>query len=264
MKGTHSEIRRNLISTQHGEHLHDFSQILIGWQGKMTCELPSSARALSRGQFAFAPNDIPHLFSGQTQDCELLVVDIHQQDPLMTYIKDSAGVSLDTLMRSSAMFSQLPVEMMGCLEFAAKQLHQAPNALRRRISTQMLPMLLLQITDIVAEQDRAWRSVTHQRLDLAVFNALIDKQLDQTFSNEWLAHYFNMSTSHFYVVCQAQLGMSPQKYILARKLQHADSLIKSTSIPISILADRYGFSSVSSFSRAYRKVIGRSPLQARR
>lgn len=258
-----SEIRHNLISTQQGEHLHDFSQILIGWKGKMTCELPQSSGALGRGNFALAPNDIPHLFSGQTKDCELLVVDIHQQDPLMTYIAESSGSSLDILLSSAPFFAQLPVELIGCLEFAAKQLRYASEQVRRRVSTQMLPMVLLQVTDIVSEQDSVWRSVAHQRLDLAVFNGLIDSQLDQTFSNEWLAHYFNMSESHFYVVCQKQFGMSPQKYILTRKLQQAHQFIATSSISIAMIADKYGFSNASSFSRAYRKVMGFSPRQSK-
>jgi AraC family transcriptional regulator len=258
-----SEIRRNLISMQQGEHLHDYSQILIGWQGKMTCELPHFSRALSRGHFALAPNNVPHLFSGHSQDCELLVVDIHRQDPLMTYIAESSGTSLDVLLCSSSIFSQLPVELIGCLEFAAKQLQQASEDVRRRINTQMLPMVLLQVSDIVSEQDRAWRNVAHQRLDLVTLNALIDSKLDQTFTNEWLAHYFNMSESHFYVVCQKQLGMSPQKYIVSRKLQQAHELMRTTKAPISVLANQYGFSSTSSFSRAYRKLIGVSPRQIR-
>ena len=258
-----SEIRHNLISTQQGEHLHDFSQILIGWKGKMTCELPQSSGALGRGNFALAPNDIPHLFSGQTKDCELLVVDIHQQDPLMTYIAESSGSSLDILLSSAPFFAQLPVELIDCLEFAAKQLRYASEQVRRRVSTQMLPMVLLQVTDIVSEQDSVWRSVAHQRLDLAVFNGLIDSQLDQTFSNEWLAHYFNMSESHFYVVCQKQFGMSPQKYILTRKLQQAHQFIATSSISIAMIADKYGFSNASSFSRAYRKVMGFSPRQSK-
>ncbi|MGO2510539.1 AraC family transcriptional regulator [Marinomonas polaris] len=258
-----SEIRHNLISTQQGEHLHDFSQILIGWKGKMTCELPQSSGALGRGHFALAPNNIPHLFSGQTKDCELLVVDMHCQDPLMTYIAESSGSSLDILLSSAPFFSQLPVELIGCLEFTAKQLQHASEQVRRRVSTQMLPMVLLQVTDIVSEQDSAWRSVAHQRLDLVILNGLIDSKPDQIFSNEWLAHYFNMSESHFYVVCQKQFGMSPQKYILTRKLQQAHQLIMTSSIPIAMLAEKYGFSNASSFSRAYRKIIGFSPTHKR-
>lgn len=262
-KAMQSEIRRNLIALQQGEHLHDHTQILIGWQGKMTCELPPLSRALSRGHFALAPYQVPHLFSGHSQDCELLVVDLHQHDPLMTYITESSGVSLHTLMCSSSLFSQLPVELMGCLALTAKQLLHGDAAVRRRVSTQMLPMILLQVSDIITEQDKAWRSVAHQRLDLAVLNALIDCQTDQIFTNEWLAQYFNMSESHFYVVCQQQLGVSPQKYILARKLQQAHHLIKNTTIPIAALADQFGFVSASAFSRAYRKCTGLSPRQTR-
>jgi AraC-like DNA-binding protein len=72
-----------------------------------------------------------------------------------------------------------------------------------------------------------------------------------------------MSESHFYVVCQKQFGMSPQKYILTRKLQQAHQFIATSSIPITMIADKYGFSNASSFSRAYRKVMGFSPRQSK-
>ncbi|MBR7888800.1 helix-turn-helix domain-containing protein [Marinomonas sp. A79] len=258
-----SEIRRSVIATQQGEHLHEYSQILIGWQGRMTCELPHSARALTRGQFALAPNDIPHLFSGHSQECELLVVDMHKKDPLMTYISESSGVSAEVLLSSTPAFSQLPVELMGCLAFTAQRLIGASEQVRRRVSTQMLPMVLLQISDILSEQDKTWRSVAHQRLEPQVLNDLIDAKPEQTLSNSWLAHYFNMSESHFYVVCQKQFGMSPQKYLLTRKLQQAQQCLQTTSIPIALVAEKYGFSSTSAFSRAYKKHMGVSPSKAK-
>lgn len=103
----------------------------------------------------------------------------------------------------------------------------------------------------------------HQRLNMHEFRRLIDQELDRQWSNEWLASFFNMSESHFYTVCQTQLGMSPQKYILHHKFQHAQQLLKHSKIPIFILADQFGFSSTSAFSRAYRKMMGQSPAQAR-
>ncbi|MCB5162322.1 AraC family transcriptional regulator [Marinomonas algarum] len=257
-----SGIRRNVIATQQGEHLHAYSQILIGWQGRMSCELAQSGRILTRGQFALAPNDMPHLFTGHSTDCELLVVDIQHQDPLMNYITESAGVSTDALL-SSPHFSQFPLELMGCLAYTAQQLQGATEQVRRRVSTQMLPMILLQITDIVTEQNTAWQGVAHQRLDLNLLHGLVDGHPERTFNNAWLAHYFNMSESHFYVVCQKQFGMSPQHYLLKRKLQQAQQRLQTTSTPIALVAEHYGFSSASAFSRAYKKHMGCSPRQVK-
>jgi AraC-like DNA-binding protein len=263
MQNHQSGIRRELIATQHGEHVHDFAQILIGWQGKMTCELPLETGALSRGRFALAPDQLPHLFSGDSQDCELLVVDLSADDPTVRYIQDSTGVSVADLFRQQHLFSMLPLTSLPCLEFAAGQLANASPFMQQRINAQMLPMVVLQVADAMLEQDRLWQSVQHQRFNSSEFRRLIDQAPERQWSNEWLAHHFNMSESHFYTVCQAQLGLSPQKYILQRKLQQAQTLLRQSSLPVSVLAHQFGFSSTSAFSRAYRKMMGHSPAQAR-
>lgn len=263
MQHHQSGIRRALIATQHGEHVHDFAQILIGWQGKMTCELPTETGALNRGSFALAPDRLPHLFSGHSQDCELLVVDLSSDDAIVRYIQESTNVSVSELFRQQHLFAALPTTSLPCLEFAAGQLASASPMRQQRLNAQMLPMIVLQVADAILEQDTLWRTVHHQRLNTTEFRRLIDQAPEKQWSNEWLAHYFNMSESHFYTVCQTQLGASPQKYILQRKLHQAQILLRQTALPVSVLAHRFGFSSTSAFSRAYRKVMGQSPAQTR-
>lgn len=258
-----SGLRRTIISTQQGEHLHDYSQILIGWQGSMSCELSSASGELRRGRFALAPGSLPHLYQGQSPDCELLVVDLQPNDPVMRYIEETAGVSVADLFRQPSHFCQLPAAILPCVEFAAANLSGISRVAQQRLSAQMLPMLLLQITDAVTEQTLLWRSVHHPRLDLAELQNLIDRSPEHHFSNAWLAQYFNMSESHFYTVCQSLLGMSPQKYVLQRKLNEAQHLLQTTKVPIALLSDRFGFSCPSAFSRAYRKTKGHSPAQER-
>ncbi|MGB2064483.1 MAG: AraC family transcriptional regulator [Marinomonas gallaica] len=259
-----SSLRRNRIATQQGEHIHDYSQVLIGWQGIMTCELSSAALDLSRGRFAMAPEVLPHLYQGHSSDCEILVIDLVPSDPVMRYIEESAGVSVSELFQQSSRFAQLPATAMPCVEFATTQLLGLSEVAKQRLTTQMLPMLLMQIADAVIEQDVLWHKISHSRLDIAELQRLIDLSPEQNFSNSWLAQYFNMSESHFYTVCQSLLGMSPQKYVLQRKLTEAQRLLQTTKIPVAILSDRFGFSCPSAFSRAYRKTMGQSPAQTRR
>ncbi|RDL45226.1 hypothetical protein DN730_06345 [Marinomonas piezotolerans] len=258
-----SAMRRNRIATQQGEHLHDYSQILIGWQGRMSCELSSASGELQRGRFVLAPEAMPHQFQGQSPDCELLVMDLLPNDPVMRYIEESAGVTVADVFQHGTHFCSLPSASLPLVEFAAKSLLGASRVVQQRISAQMLPMLLLQIADAVTEQSLLWRNVRHSRLDIAALQHLIDQYPERHFSNAWLAQYFNMSESHFYTVCQALLGMSPQKYVLQRKLNEAQRMLQTTRVPIALLADRFGFSSPSAFSRAYRKTKGCAPAHER-
>lgn len=258
-----SGIRRALIATQQGEHIHDYGQILIGWQGRMSCELPNTEGALSRGHIALAPEKLPHVFTGHSADCELLVIDVLPQDPILAFIEEQSQVRVRNLFLQSNLMAKMPLAAMPSLEYAASMLASASSATRQRLNTQMLPMIVLQVADAMMEQDALWRQVSHSRLNTTELQRLIDAAPERNLSNEWLAQYFNMSESHFYTVCQAQLGLSPQKYILQRKLQQAQSLLRSSRLPVALIAQRFGFASTSAFSRAYRKTLGHSPAQER-
>ena len=62
---------------------------------------------------------------------------------------------------------------------------------------------------------------------------------------------------------QHLIQQEPEWPEIQRKLQQAQMLLRQSSMPVSVLAHRFGFSSTSAFSRAYRKMMGHSPAQAR-
>lgn len=59
------------------------------------------------------------------------------------------------------------------------------------------------------------------------------------------------------------LGVSPQEYIQQYRLQVAQSLLTTTDLSISAIAESLGFSSLSYFTRLYKSKIGIVPTQHR-
>jgi len=62
---------------------------------------------------------------------------------------------------------------------------------------------------------------------------------------------------------QASVGVTPAKYLERLKIQNALTLLQNTSQPIKDIAQQCGFTDPNYFSRAIRRVTGKSPLQLR-
>lgn len=59
------------------------------------------------------------------------------------------------------------------------------------------------------------------------------------------------------------LGLSPRQYLLQQRLDKARLLLETTSWTVSVIAQSVGFSSISSFARAFKTIYGVAPLQLR-
>lgn len=62
---------------------------------------------------------------------------------------------------------------------------------------------------------------------------------------------------------QKHFGIPPGRYILNMRFTQAKTLLLGTALPISEIAERCGFSELSSFSRFIRRATGLSPLNFR-
>lgn len=74
-----------------------------------------------------------------------------------------------------------------------------------------------------------------------------------------VAGHSNISVSHMRRVYWSVLGRSPNDELIARRIAHAKYLLQITSMSVSEIAFATGYGSVSSFSRAFRKVCGVPP-----
>jgi AraC family transcriptional regulator len=79
-----------------------------------------------------------------------------------------------------------------------------------------------------------------------------------------VAKEVGMSYFHFSRAFKQSLGMSPTKYIGARRIERAKRLMQETDFPISEIALRSGFSSQSHFTTSFRRLTGVTPRSFRR
>jgi AraC-like DNA-binding protein len=95
-------------------------------------------------------------------------------------------------------------------------------------------------------------------------NAYINDHLAERILTRELAELVNLSTSHFFRAFRISIGLSPGDYIAQRRIEAARERMRLTLEPISQIALASGFSEQSSFCRAFRRIVGQTPMQWRR
>ncbi len=96
------------------------------------------------------------------------------------------------------------------------------------------------------------------------FKDTIAKNIFEDLNIEDLAFLCALSVSSFKRKFQAVYGTSPNKYITSKRLDKAQSLLRTTSLTISEVAYDCGFSDVSYFSKSYKKYYNSSPSELRK
>ena len=76
-----------------------------------------------------------------------------------------------------------------------------------------------------------------------------------------LADNVHMSETHYRRVFRESMNMSPTDYLNMVRIQQACRLLLKTDLPVEIIAERAGFTTMSTFNRNFRSYTNESPLR---
>ena len=91
----------------------------------------------------------------------------------------------------------------------------------------------------------------------------IESHLEQKVGLERLAAIAGLSTHHFARAFNQSMGIPPHSYLLSRRLERAERMLRETQLPLSEIAIATGFSDQSHLARHFRRWAGVSPRQVR-
>ncbi|WP_327309909.1 AraC family transcriptional regulator (plasmid) [Streptomyces sp. NBC_01298] len=94
--------------------------------------------------------------------------------------------------------------------------------------------------------------------------AVIRERFAEPLSLEDLAQSAMVSKYYFLRVFTRVTGVTPGRFLSAVRLQEAKRLLLSTSLNVSDVATRVGYSSAGSFTRRFTESVGLSPTQYRK
>lgn len=91
----------------------------------------------------------------------------------------------------------------------------------------------------------------------------VAENLEQELRRGTIAELVHLNPDYLTRIFKKETGMTLKEYIIEQKIRAAQSLLKTTSLPVSFVAAKVGYSNFSHFSKAYKKVMGHTPQEER-
>lgn len=99
---------------------------------------------------------------------------------------------------------------------------------------------------------------------LALIDAYVEANADQTVTLDALAGLANMSVFHFARLFKRTTGFSPYQYVIDWKIRQARQWLYAGDTPINRISDELGFASAAHFSAVFKRLVGQGPQEFRR
>jgi len=245
------------------EHCHSHAQLLLGWRGVLDLEFAPGGEQLVLGLAAILPPDEHHLFRGGDDDCEILIIDLDTDDPCLAALEQSCTLPLRESLFATPRTLSLPPTLIPMVELATHQLKANKSLSQSALLNHQLAILFVsQLSELQVLGHTDIRG--QKRLSATLLDGLIDGHLTAPPDNKLLADACHLSQSQLHLRCLRDFGVTPQQYVMNRRLRWARFWLRETQRPVSEIAFDLGFSGVSSFSRAYRGRVGWSPSDERK
>lgn len=93
--------------------------------------------------------------------------------------------------------------------------------------------------------------------------SVIDREFSRHLEIETLADGIGLSRAYFIDRFSKMFGISPHRYIIRVRMEHARYLLEDRSLSIGEIARACGYTDRAHFSKAFKQYAGQSPQQAR-
>jgi AraC-like DNA-binding protein len=92
---------------------------------------------------------------------------------------------------------------------------------------------------------------------------LVDQSYGEPLDLDALARAAHVSKYHFARSFGAVYGESPMRYLMRRRIERAQDLLRCANLTVTEVCMMVGFSSLGSFSSRFSELVGESPRQYR-
>jgi AraC family transcriptional regulator len=186
------------------------------------------------------------------------------------FSQSSLGIDLDTTgiasLRYQSSFQDPLLAEIAYAIAAELQVETSGGRLLAETLASSLAARLMQ-NHFVGSAVRAIPRITREGLDRRRLSRLMDyisANLEGDLTIDRLASIACLSRFHFARAFKAAVGLSPHRYVSAKRLEHAKVLLTRSDRSLVEIALALNFSCQANFTRAFRQVTGQTPSQYRK
>ena len=214
-------------------HAHSYHQLVLPLHGSINIKVGTFSGLVSIGDCVVIKADEVHAFTAH-ENARFIVVDTHT---LPKNITDSLCEKMT-----------INPPLLSFIQFIETQINYNINQEIESITFSFLYQLLAQ-QPLVNNSDK--------KLDKVL--SFINQNLQHSLTNVALAKLAFLSITQFNKNFKANIGVTPQQYIIQRRMNKAKTLLTHTDTPIAIVAEQVGYQSPSAFSRKFKEYFGDKP-----
>lgn len=232
-------------------HDHDYHQLVVVLDGNTDFDIQGKGKQLHTGGGCILPSENSHTFAG-LGDNQIMVVNL--PIPPQKSITDEEYEVVSGLFDQAAYF-QLPPRLHILASALSGELQQYPNdpMLARACGNTLLSAIRHQMSN----KDVRTRG---NHLDIDKLDQFIELNLSRRVHINQLAHFCFLSVSQFHERFKDQTGITPHQYLMRKRLERAQALLRDGFSPIQV-AEKCGFSSQSAMTNVFSQTLGITPLK---
>jgi AraC-like DNA-binding protein len=232
-------------------------------RGRQNYRLGDRIYQLSGGdQFVTLPDE-RHDSAGEPEDKGVLYW-------LIVRVHDSPLLYLDTPRRRQLTHSLLSLpnrqfrahpDVRFLLDDAIAQLTGGvpPSELARLQAAMSLGQFLVRtVTASAADQTRPASAYLERT------KRYVDEHLDEPITVPMLSQATGLSPARLHAHFRKEIGMPPGEFVLRTKIDHARTLLSTTDLPITQIANSLGFATTQYFATAFKRLTRTTPTAYRR
>jgi len=243
------------LPTATHQHYHEHHQVVLGVRGEADLSVDGAGSHLDTWKACLVPTEARHDYCGDHQN-HVLVINL---DPFSPVLNTPAHADYERMVRlfEKPRTVQMDSRLQGLVQFAAGEFDRAPDniPLHQHLSASILYSMADRISD------RHQGLANRHGLSPETIRRYILDNLHQKISVQDLAQVACLSVSRFHDVFREVSGVTPHQFLLQTRLDQAVRLLTSTSLSVSEISYRTGFSSQSALTNALRKYKGTTPTR---
>ncbi|MFC0215546.1 AraC family transcriptional regulator [Paenibacillus chartarius] len=129
----------------------------------------------------------------------------------------------------------------------------------------LLLLLLIRIQRAVLQtNDRVEHSVHPMHQKISEIASYLSAECHQRPTLEQVAQRFFISPSHLSRVFKSITGLNFRDYMLLLRMKEAQRMLRETNKKVQLISEECGFVNIAHFNKAFKKIVGVSPLQYRK